>query len=179
MRIFVVAGKAGSGKCEVAKIIKEYYIYKLETSVITEYSKYLKNFAVEMTEWDGVSKDKPRDFLQQFGSKIRAYDKDFFTKRMIEDINIYEVGDVKNVIIADARMPQEIEKLKLNFDQVYSIYVVNQFAPSKLSIAQQAHITETALEDYDDFDYTIANDSLDKLKEKIFAFLEGIEKDEA
>ena len=60
---------------------------------------------------------------------------------MIEDINIYEVGDVKNVIIADARMPQEIEELKLNFDRVYSIYVVNQFAPSKLSIAQQAHIT--------------------------------------
>jgi len=42
MRIFLVAGKAGSGKGEVAKLIKEYYIYKLESCIITEYSKYLK-----------------------------------------------------------------------------------------------------------------------------------------
>ena len=41
MRIFLIGGKSGSGKGEVAKIIKEYYIYKLETCAITEYSKYL------------------------------------------------------------------------------------------------------------------------------------------
>lgn len=178
MKIFVVAGKAGSGKGEVAKIINEFYIYKLQTCVVTEYSKYLKRFAVEMTDWDGVSANKPRDFLQQFGSKIRAYDKNFFTKRMIEDINLYELGGIDVVIIADARMKEEIEKLKLNFDDVYSIYVVNQFAQSELSITQQAHITETALEDYDDFDYTIANDDLKTLKEKVFKILEGIEKNE-
>ena len=47
MRIFLVAGSAGSGKGEVAKLIKEYYIYKLENCVITEYSKYLKLFVEE------------------------------------------------------------------------------------------------------------------------------------
>ena len=55
MKIFVVGGKAGSGKGEVARFIKEFYIYKLESCVITEYSKYLKNFATEMTEWDAIS----------------------------------------------------------------------------------------------------------------------------
>lgn len=174
MRIFVIAGKAGSGKGEVAKLIKEYYIYKMETSVITGYSKYLKKFALEMTEWDGQEGNKPRKFLQEFGSKIRGYDKNYFTRRMVEDINVYELGDVKNVIIEDARMPEEIERLKENYDEVYSIYVVNQFAPSKLSLEEQAHITEIALEDYDDFDYTIANDSLDELKTKVFKYLEGI-----
>ncbi|MDE6284878.1 MAG: hypothetical protein K2M17_03960 [Bacilli bacterium] len=181
MKIFVLAGKAGSGKGEVARMIKEYYIYKLQNSVITEYCKYLKLFAKEMTDWDGISENKPRDFLQQFGSKIRAYDKNFFTKRMIEDVNIYAAGDIQNVIIADARMPEEIEKIKLNFDEmyeVYSIYIVNQFAPSKLTIEQQAHITETALENYDEFDYTIANDELGSLKDKVFKYLEGIEENE-
>ena len=43
MRIFLIAGKAGSGKNEVAKLIKEYYIYKLEECAITSYSKYIKN----------------------------------------------------------------------------------------------------------------------------------------
>ncbi|MEG1150409.1 MAG: hypothetical protein RSE17_03880 [Bacilli bacterium] len=174
MKIFIVAGKSGSGKGEVAKYIKEYYIYKLQNSVITEYSKYLKVFAKELTEWDGISEAKPRDFLQQFGSKIRTYDKYFFTRRMIEDINLYGLADMENVIISDARMPEEIEEIKENFDEVYSIYVVNQFAKSKLSVNQQAHITEIALENYDDFDYTIANETMDTLKDKVFKFLEGI-----
>ena len=174
MRVFVVAGKAGSGKGEVAKLINEYYIYKLENCVVTQYSKYLKLFAQELTDWDGISENKPRAFLQDFGNKIRAYDKYFFTKRMIEDINIYNQNGIENIIISDARMPEEIDELRENFDNVYSIYVVNQFAPSKLSVAEQAHITETALENYDDFDKTIANDNLDDLKNKVFTFLEGI-----
>lgn len=175
MRIFVVAGKAGSGKGEVAKFINEFYIYKLENCVVTQYSKYLKNFAVELTDWDGISADKPRDFLQNFGSKIRAYDAEFFTKRMIEDINIYNLEGINDVIISDARMPEEIECLRENFDEVYAIYVENQFAPSKLSIVEQSHITETALDSYADFDYTLANDgNLDNLKDKVFKFLEGI-----
>ncbi len=175
MRIFVVAGKAGSGKGEVAKFINEYYIYKLDNCVVTQYSKYLKNFAVELTDWDGVSANKPREFLQSFGSKIRAYDQEYFTKRMIEDINIYELDGINDVIISDARMPEEIESLRENFDEVYAIYVENQFAPSKLTVKEQAHITETALDGYPDFDYTLANDgNLDNLKDKVFKYLEGI-----
>ena len=33
MKIFVVGGKSGSGKGEVAKMIEEYYIYKLKKAV--------------------------------------------------------------------------------------------------------------------------------------------------
>ncbi len=176
MRIFIVAGKAGSGKSEVAKFINEYYIYKLDTCVVTQYSKYLKNFAKELTDWDGISENKPRQFLQEFGTKIRNYNSEFFTKRMLEDIDIYELAGINNIIISDARMPEEIERLKNSLDNVYSIYVENQFALSKLSITEQAHITETALDNYNDFDYTLANDGTkEDLKNKIFKFLEGIE----
>ena len=108
MKIFVVGGKSGSGKGEVAKIIKEYYIYKLKNCVITGFTKYLKLFAMEMTDWDGVSANKPRDFLQSFGDQLRAYDEKFLTKRMVEDLNIYE-KTVDVVVINDARLPLEIE----------------------------------------------------------------------
>ena len=64
MKIFLISGTAGSGKGEVAKLIKEFYIYKLESSVITEYSKYLKSFARELTDWDGNPNTKPRKYLQ-------------------------------------------------------------------------------------------------------------------
>ena len=176
MRIFIVAGKAGSGKGEVAKFINEYYIYKLENCVVTQFSKYLKNFAQELTDWDGISANKPRKFLQDFGMKIREYDKEFFTKRMIEDINIYDLDGIENVIISDARMPEELEEIRENFDNVYCIYVENQFGQSKLTVEEQAHVTETALENYADFDYTLANDGdLANLKDKVFKYLEGIE----
>lgn len=173
MRIFVIAGGSGSGKGEVSRLIKEFYTYKLENSVITEYAKYLKGFAVELSDWDGNPNTKPRRYLQELGDKIRKYDKKFFINRMIEDLKLYEEF-VDNVIVEGARFPEEIEDIKLNFDNVYSIYVVNQHDSSKLSIEEQSHITETALEDYNEFDYILANDTMESLKEKTFKYLEGI-----
>ena len=95
---------------------------------------------------------------------------------MIEDINIYALANIDVVVISDARMPEEFEEMKENYDDVYSILVENQFAKSKLTVEQQAHITETALEDYDEFDITLANDNLDLLKQKVFKFLDEVEK---
>ena len=69
------------------------------------------------------------------------------------------------------------EEMKENFDEVYSLLVVNQFAKSKLTVAQQSHITETALENYNEIDYTFANDELNELKNKVFKYLEGIENE--
>ena len=174
MRIFLVAGKSGSGKGEVAKLIKEYYIYKLENCVITGYSKYLKNFARELTDWDGGIDTKPRGYLQELGDKIRNYDKKYFISHMIEDLKVYETL-TDNVIISDVRFPQEIEDIKLNFDNVYAIYVENQHSISKLTIEEQSHPTETALDSYDDFDYILANDDIDSLKTKVFNFLEKLQ----
>jgi len=174
MRIFLVAGKAGSGKGEVAKLIKEYYIYKLEKCVITEYSKYLKNFAKELTDWDGNQNTKPRKYLQELGDKIRNIDSKFFINNMIDDLKIYqEMTD--NVIVSDVRFPDEIEDIKLNYDNVYAIYVENQFSPSKLTVEEQSHRTETALENYDEFDYVLPNDNIENLRDKVFKYLEGLE----
>lgn len=173
MRIFLVAGKAGSGKNEVAKLIREYYTYKLQESAVTSFSKYITNFTKELTDWDGSPGNKPRDFMQKLGDTIRRKDPYYFTKNMIADISVFEEY-VSNLVIADVRMPEEIEEIRNNFEDVYAIYVVNQFEPSKLSVEQQAHITETALENYADFDYTIANDTLESLHDKVFKILEGI-----
>lgn len=173
MKIFLIAGKSGSGKGEVAKLIKEFCIYKLEDCVITGYSKYLKNFARELSDWDGNDNTKPRGYLQQLGDKIRDIDSKFFINNMMNDLRIYDKL-TQNVVISDVRFPAEIEAIKLNYDNVYSIYVENQHSQSKLTIEEQAHPTETAFENYDEFDYILANDTLDSLKDKVFKYLEGI-----
>ena len=82
VKIYLVGGKAGSGKSEVAKYIKEYYIYQKQETVITEYSKYIKMFARELTDWDGNPFTKPRTYLQELGDQIRKIDKDYFIKNM-------------------------------------------------------------------------------------------------
>ncbi len=172
MEIYLVAGKSGSGKGEVAKIIKEYYLAAGKKPIITGFSKYLKMYAKEIIGWDG-NDPKPRKFLQDLGVTIRE-NMDmplFFVNRMIEDIKVYELYfDV--VIIDDVRLPIELEELKKNFANVRSMYVVNQFALSKLTLEEQMHVTETALEDYDDFDITIVNDNIEKLDDRVIAFIE-------
>ena len=96
---------------------------------------------------------------------------------MIEDIEVYK-NYVQNVIISDVRFPKEIDEMALNYDNVYSIYVDNQFRESTLSLKEQSHPSETSLETYPDFDLSIANDSdLNSLKDKVFKFLEGIENE--
>ncbi|MBQ4583580.1 MAG: hypothetical protein IJA94_01635 [Bacilli bacterium] len=173
MKIFLIAGKAGSGKAEIAKMIKEFYIYKKENSIITGYSKYLKMYAKEMVDWDGNENNKPRKFLQDLGSYIR-HDLNmpyFFIDRIIDDIRIYE-RDADICIIDDIRLPEEIEEIKKNFDDVTSFLVINQFGKSSLTIEEQIHPTETALESYNGFDYTLVNNNLTTLKEDLFRILE-------
>ena len=43
------------------------------------------------------------------------------------------------------------------------------------SVEEQSHVTETALEGYNEFDYILANDTIESLKEKVFKYLEGLE----
>lgn len=176
MKIFLVAGRSGSGKGEVARIIKEYYLEKGKKPVITEFSKYLKLYAKEVLDWNGEN-PKPRKFLQDLGVTIRE-NMDmplFLVNRMIDDIKIYELyTDI--VIISDVRLPIEIDEFKKKFDKCYSMYVVNQFEVSKLTIEEQMHETETALENYSNFDITITNDNLNVLDNRVINYLEGIEE---
>lgn len=175
MKIYLVAGKAGSGKAEIAKIIKEHYLSLKHKPIVTEYSKYLKMYANEILGWNG-SNPKPRKFLQDLGITIRDNMgmSNMLINRMIEDIKVYSLYyDV--VIISDVRYPEEIEEMKKTFKNVYSIYVVNQFGKSELSLEEQTHITETALENYGNFDVTITNDNINVLDNRVIEFIERVE----
>lgn len=168
MKIFLIAGKARSGKFSVAECIKNYYNVKNQKTIITEYSKYIKLYATEMTEWKYQSEPKPRKFFQNMGTFIRKNmnQPDFFIKRMLEDIKIYEKF-FDNIVISDIRFPNEIEKIKKYFKESYSIYVINEHGNYDLTNEEANHETEHALDQYDDFDYVIVNDEKKNLIRKI------------
>ncbi|MCI8575537.1 MAG: hypothetical protein HFI09_03615 [Bacilli bacterium] len=175
MRIFLIAGKARSGKYSVAESIKNYYDQNNEKTVLTEFSKYIKLFASEMIDWEYNKEPKPRRFLQNMGSFIRInlQDPDFFIRRMQEDIKIYEKF-FDNLVIADVRFPKEILKMKENYQECYSIYVVNEHGNYDLNLEESKHETERALDDFDDFDYIIVNDDKKALNKKMHDILKEL-----
>lgn len=178
MRVYIIAGKAGSGKNTTANYIKKCYEEKGKTVVVTEISKYLKSFAYEIKDWDGERDTKPRSFLQETGSLIRheLFNEDFFINRLLEDMKVYEkLVDV--VAIADARFPREIEKIKESYKST-SIKVINNFSESELSSEQNKHESETALDNFDQFDYTLVNTTFEKLEEDIYTLVSEVEKNE-
>lgn len=177
MKIFLIAGKARSGKFEVAKCMKQFYNQNQKKTVITEYSKYIKMFAKEMTDWDGNREKKPRKFLQELGTFIRVNLKQpkFFINRMKEDIMVYEKF-FDNIIVADVRFPEELEDIKKHYREVYTFYIINEHGDYDLTIEETNHETERALDNYNDFDYMIVNDNKENLKEKINEILENIER---
>ena len=176
MKVYVIAGKAGCGKNTTANYIKESYEKLGQKTVVTEISKYLKLFAYEVMNWDGKRETKPRAFLQEVGSYIRhnLYGEDFLINRLLEDIKIYEKF-VDVVIIADIRLPREVELLKEKCNSV-SIRVLNEFNDYELKGDEKLHETETALDSYDKFDYVIHNKTFEGLKNDAENIVKEVEK---
>ena len=160
MRIFLISGKAGSGKNEVANILRD----NLKNSVITSFSKYIKLFALEFTDWDGRDITKPREFLQNMGDTLRGIDQNFLITRLIEDFKVYETK-FDNVIISDVRLPHELEYIKENSGyEVITIRVNSNSSARKLNGKEMKHHTELDLDNYDKFNYIIENKFDDTLE---------------
>ena len=167
MKVYLLSGKAGSGKNYIANLLKK----KLNNSLVTSLSKYIKLYAFELSLWDGDDNNKPRKFLQETGDLLRAIDLNFLTKRMLEDIKVYAKLGLENIIISDVRLLDEIKYLKSNLSDVTTIRINNIHSTRKLTDQEKKHITETNLDNYQDFDYIIDNN--DNLEEIIMNILEG------
>ena len=160
-KIYVISGKAGSGKDTVASMIKD----KIEETVILSYASYLKMYAKEIVGWDGTD-PKPREFLQQLGVELikNQIDDKFLINRIKEDIEVYSYFyDV--IVISDARFPDEIESIKDSFDNVTVIHMSER--SNALTDNEKKHATEISLDNYHNYDYEIKEDNLNSLKEEV------------
>ena len=165
MKIILIAGKARSGKNTVATIIKD--IESSKKVLNLEYSSYMKKYAKNIIGWDGSEDTKPRDLLQQLGDEIKSFDPLFLIKEMIMDIDIYSMYfDI--ITISDVRFPNEIDEIKNKFDNAISIKIERPNFDNGLTDLEKKHISETALDNYDNFDYVIINDGdIEKLRNKV------------
>ena len=176
-RIFLLAGHARNGKDTTADIIREYYDNKGLKTANDSFAYYMKDYAKRITGWDGSDETKPREFLQQFGTNlVRTHiDNNFFVNRMIEDLKVFDYFyDV--ITISDGRFPVELDTIRKQRNNVTIIRVERPNFDNGLTDEQKVHPTETALDDYSNYDYVISNDgSIDELKDKVIKILKEVD----
>lgn len=158
-KIYIISGKAKSGKDKLADMIISKY--KNKKCIKLSYSYYLKAYVKKITDWNGLEETKPRTLLQEFGIEFlkNKIDDKLLIKRLITDIKVYSYFyDV--IVITDARLKEEIEIPKKEFKNVVTIRIKGEH--NNLSIKEKKHITETNLDDYNDFDYIFYNKKLEE-----------------
>lgn len=170
-KIFIISGKARSGKNKISTIISNYYTNK--KAITISFGHYIKDYVMRVSNWDGNENTKPRELLQQLGIELikNKVNNNLFINRILEDIEIFSYFyDI--IIINDARLVDEIEILKSKYPNSISIRVIRNNYDNKLTQEQKSHITEIDLDNYNNFDYVIEND--DKLENKIINILNEV-----
>ena len=166
MKIFIIGGKAKTGKNTFGEYLKEQlkdYGYKPCVMHLTD---PLYSYARNYFDWNGNEGDKPREFLQKMGIEIireKLGKRDFLLNRLYEDIEILS-NFFDTFIITDARLKDEFESIERKYSDVVSIKLVRNNYNDQLTDEERNHITEKEIDSYDNFDYVIENKSLKELK---------------
>lgn len=175
-KIILISGKARAGKDTTALILKEIYEKEGKKIINLAYGNYIKEYAKKISDWDGRDETKPRSLLQRLGTDIirEKIDPNFFVKRLCDDIKVYSYFfDV--ITVSDARFPNELDTPYEMFEDVIKIKIVRDNFQNNLTDTEKKHITETALDNYDDFDYIIHNDgTISDLREKILKLVKEL-----
>lgn len=173
MKVYLISGKARNGKDTTASFMREEYQKLGKKACIMHIGNYIKHFAKDYFGWDGKEETKPRELLQKLGTEVireKMNKPYFFTTRLIEDMevlkNFYDV-----ILVADVRLPLEIEEVKKHYPEAITIHVKRINFESELTDSQKKHVTETALDDYQGFDYKLINDTLEKLDQDAISII--------
>ena len=173
MKILLVCGASRHGKDTVGGFIEEYCNKNNIKVCRTQISKYLKMYVKDYFGWDGSEETKPRTLLQELGTDIireKLNKPYFFANRTVEDLeilsNFFDVA-----MVTDIRVPLEIESIKEKFDDVVVIRVNRVNFETEMTVEQQKHKIENALNDYNDYDYVLINDTLEKLEQDVIEVL--------
>ena len=124
-KIFILSGKARSGKTETSKIIENYY--KEKKCITISFAYYLKDYIKRITGWNGDENTKPRELLQHLGIELikNNIDDKLLINRILQDIEVFSYFyDI--IIISDARLVDEIESIKNKYPGSISIRINNK-----------------------------------------------------
>ena len=168
MKIYIIGGKAKSGKNTFGELLRDNlkeYGYKPCVMQITE---PLYSYARNYFEYDMEKDEKPREFLQKMGIEIireKLNKPNFLINRLKEDIEILS-NFFDTFIITDARLENEFINLKKTYTNVTTIKIERENYYVELSESEKNHITETEIDKFDVFDYKVINSGYSSLEEQ-------------
>ncbi len=156
-----LSGKAGTGKDFISQTYFRplgYYQYSL--------SWHFKIGIVGegQASYEDVFFNKPepiRQLLQQRGTELgrMKYGSDVWLNHAYAWMRVFnDTWGINKFIIADIRFPNEVEFIRQHGGKVFRIDAPGRAANNKLSLSARLHISETALDTYNDFDAVIEND---------------------
>lgn len=178
MKVIMISGKAQHGKDTIADYLKTALEAEGYTVLITHYGDLVKYVCKAFFGWNGEKDNQGRTLLQYVGTDvIRKHDKNYWV-RFIDQMLTFFYGVWDYVLIPDCRFPNEINYLKETGWDSRHIRVIRDGFISPLTEEQQAHPSETALDNVSP-DYYIHNDgSLDDLRIKIVQWVANIKEEE-
>lgn len=171
MKIYLVGGKARSGKDTISDFLEEELKKENKKVCRLQVSSYIKYYAQKYFGWDGKEETKPRELLINLGTNVirNQIDENFHINRLLEDLKVLSFF-FDYFIVSDIRFPVEIEKIKEEYSDVVSIKMIRE--SDELTLDQKKDRTETSLDSYKGFDYVIINDkSLEDLRLKAIEIL--------
>lgn len=169
IKIYLVSGKAQSGKDTSADIIQSLYEAKGNTVLRIAYADDVKHICKTYFNWNGEKDEKGRELLQTVGTNIvrECMGRTNYWVHRVRDIITMTQGLFDVVLITDCRFPNEIEEIKKVYDEAISIRIERPSYDNGLTVAQNFHSSEIALDDYK-FDHKVVNDSdLESLENKL------------
>lgn len=167
--ILVISGKKASGKDLLGTYLKYYGFGKVSfAEALKRVARQLFKLTIEQT--DGALKEKPtkymwggmvatpRRIMVEIGQFFRSFDPDWWVTQAIEIINGKGAG--ARIYIPDARFPNEISRIKQIPDSMVVTIRLNRAVEERDKVypgcTKSEDISETALDDYPNFDYVLA-----------------------
>ena len=158
-----MSGKARSGKDTAAEVIAEYY-----DAATFAFADDIKTIAYNYFGWHGEKDELGRKLLQDIGTAGRNYNRDLWANKTVDRIQEWS-RDNQLAVVTDTRYPNEIQRVKREFSDVVTIRITRD------SVKKLKHPSETALDQWTDWDYLVENNgSLEEFQKKILDIMEGI-----
>jgi len=167
LKVITISGKARHGKTTSAEIIAEKLEKKGNRVLITHYGDLLKYICEKFFGWNGIKDEIGRTRLQYVGTDvIREQRPNYWVDFTVGILQMF-LNEWDYVLVPDCRFPNEIETLKeQNFD-ILSFKVIRPNFDNGLTEEQKKHPSETALDNYEDFDYIVKAENLEQLENRL------------
>lgn len=183
MRILMVSGKAGHGKDEFARLVKEKLESRGQTVLTIHFGDAVKWLAKEYYGYKGVKDTNDRAILQRLGTEtLRAAYPTYWGEIVAKFISA-TANDWNYVLIPDLRFYNEFETVCQYNENVTTIRI-NRFDNdgkpyynNNMRMNQLTHISECELDDFN-FEYIVENRSdVAALSESADLLIEELEKE--